>query len=32
MIRLGTPAGLDAASSVYRRASLSNEGARRRLY
>ena len=28
MIRLGTPADLDAASSVYRRASLSNEGDR----
>jgi GNAT superfamily N-acetyltransferase len=28
MIRLGTSADLDAASSVYRRASLSNEGDR----
>jgi ribosomal protein S18 acetylase RimI-like enzyme len=28
MIRLGTPADLDAASSVYRRASLSNAGDR----
>ena len=28
MIRLGTPADLAAASSVYRRASLSNEGDR----
>ena len=31
MIRLGTPADLAAASSVYRRASLSNEGDRENL-
>ena len=31
MIRLGTPADLDAARSVYRRASLSNAGDRENL-
>ena len=31
MIRLGTPADLDAASGVYRRASLSNAGDRENL-
>jgi len=31
MIRLGTPADLDAARSVYRRASLSNAGDRDKL-
>ena len=31
MIRLGTPADLDALSDIYRRASLSNAGDRERL-